>query len=103
MNSNKISCSVLYLHSKLQHAYVNCNRNQIEILLFFDLFLRGCMAAFKSSSFDFRPRQLPTMLSIQIEFITLNVSVFLINSATVGFWLALPACRCMPKNFSMGS
>ena len=53
MNSNKISCSVLYLHSKLQHAYVNCNRNQIEILLFFDLFLRGCMAAFKSSSFYF--------------------------------------------------
>lgn len=78
------------------------NGSQTEIRLF-DLFLRGCMAACRSHSLDLRPRQLPTILSIQIELITLNVSVFLINSATVGFWLALPACRCMPKNFSTGS
>ena len=61
------------------------------------------MAAIKLESLNFRPRQFPMMLSIQMELITRNVSVFLINLATVGFWLALPACRCMPKNFSIGS
>ena len=61
------------------------------------------MAACGSHSLDLLPWQLPTILSIQIELITLNVSVFLINSVTVGFWLALPACRYMPKNFSTGS
>jgi len=30
-------------------------------------------------------------------------SVLLINSETVGFWLALPACLCILKNFSNGS
>ena len=58
--------------------------NYLELCRRF-LFLSGCIAACKFVSLDLRPQQLPTMSSIQMELITLKVSVFLMNLATVGF------------------
>lgn len=56
-----------------------------------------------SRAFFLLPRQFPTISLNRIVFMTRNVWVDLIASATVGLSFTLPLCLTHPKNFSDGS
>ena len=88
------SCVQSYLHIQHRKSYME------GLLLRLD---RRMSESSTSRAFFLLPQQFPTISLKRIVFMTRNVWVVLIASATVGLSFTVPICLTHPKNVSSGS